>query len=272
MGRKKKVALPVTGDAFAFPLEDGRFGVCRVLSESAHREEPRFDAVMVACSAWIGSEVPSVDNPELRPILKLTHHSWKNSDEIGWIDDPLPDTFISIGKIEPTDEETSMECYTFCTWGTMGVQSLMQWRWDHERDAVLAEDAAQKEKQAALAVQNKNKHQKKLQQVKLQDLAKHTFFPNWEHLPKKTLKASRKIMTDTIKDLIALGESASEETRLEVLENCIESFNALNEEHEFIYTLEREDICDEFETIVHACGLGALDSPDEPLVDEWREW
>ncbi|MFH1299573.1 MAG: hypothetical protein ABIK07_00835 [Planctomycetota bacterium] len=272
MGRKKKVALPATGDAFAFPLEDGRFCVCRVLSESVNRDEPKFAAVLVVCSAWIGSEVPAVDDPELRPILKLTHHSWANKDEIGWIDDPLPDTFIPIGKILPTDEEASRECLTFSSWGSIQIQPMMQWRWDHEREAVLAEDAAKKEQQANLTAQNENKRQKHLKQVKLKDLAKHTFFPHWEHLPKKTLKASRKIMADTVHELIELGKAASEVERLQVLEKCIESFNSLNGNGDFIATLEREDICDEFEAIVHACGLGSHDSPDEPLVDEWREW
>jgi hypothetical protein len=72
-------------------------------------------------------------------------------------------------------------------------------------------------------------------------------------------------MADTVHELIELSKAASEEERLQVLEKCIESFNSLNGDQDFIATLEREDICDEFEAIVHA-------SPDEPLVDEWREW
>ena len=53
-----------------------------------------------------------------------------------------------------------------------------------------------------------------------------------------------------------------------VLQECIEAFNALDAELHFIETGEREDICEEFEAIVHACGLGG----HEDLADRWREW
>ncbi|QDT44539.1 hypothetical protein Pan241w_46510 [Gimesia alba] len=272
MGRKKKVVFPAAGEAFAFQLDDGRYSVCRVLSDGVNQIDTKVEAVLIACSTWIGSEVPSADNPELRPILKLTHHAWNNRAEMGWVTEAVPDSFIPIGTIEPTDEEAAIHCTGYTSWESMRIQSLKQWRWDHDREAVLAEDAIKEQEEAEQSAQDENEHQGYLEQVKLQDLAKHTFFPHWEHVPKKTLEASRKIMLDAINELIALGESASEEARLEVLENCIEAFNALDAEHNFIETLEREDICDEFEAIVHACGLGALDSPDEPLVDEWREW
>jgi hypothetical protein len=42
----------------------------------------------------------------------------------------------------------------------------------------------------------------------------------------------------------------------------------LDAEKRFIETVEREDICDEFEAIVHACGLGNY----KDLADRWRDW
>ncbi len=52
-----------------------------------------------------------------------------------------------------------------------------------------------------------------------------------------------------------------------ILKQCIESFNNLDAEMDFIETVEREDICEEFEAIVHACGLGAYTD----LADRWRD-
>lgn len=267
MGRKKKVILPNAGDAFAVPLEDGRYSVCRVLADRITRPKLSIDAVLVASSAWIGSEIPSVDNPELRPILKLTHHSW-DKEKIAWISDPVPDTFIPIGTIAPSDKEAFLNCPSHSDWFSKIQQPLMQWQWDHDPEAVKAADAARKQAQADQAAQQKRQRQEQLKQAKLQDLAKHKFFADWTYPPRKAITASRKIMVDTVQTLIALGKSASESDRLNVLQSCIESFNALDEKLEFIETVEREDICHEFEAIVHACGLGS----HENLADEWRDW
>ncbi len=57
-------------------------------------------------------------------------------------------------------------------------------------------------------------------------------------------------------------------TRMAILQECIEGFNTLDANLGFIETDEREDICVEFEAIVHACGLGA----HKELTHRWREW
>ncbi|MFK7776891.1 MAG: hypothetical protein QM501_02055 [Gimesia sp.] len=268
MARKSKGKLPRAGDAFAFPLEDGRFSVCRVLADRIIRPKIGIDSVLVACSAWIGTNVPREDDPELKQILNLTHHTCDEQYHIVWIDDPVPDTFIPIGSIEPTEEEIFTNCPSYCGWTVMALQPLRQWRWDHERDAVLVEDAAQEKANASQAVQENLRHQRKLKRAKLEKLAKHTFFPKWNYPSKKAITASRKLMDDTVRELIKLGKSASESDRLQVLQSCIESFNQLDEKWEFIETVEREDICREFEAIVYACGLGSYES----LADEWRDW
>jgi len=75
-------------------------------------------------------------------------------------------------------------------------------------------------------------------------------------------------MAITVEALVELGPRASESNRMAILQRCIESFNILDAKMHFIETVEREDICEEFEAIVHACGLGA----HKDLVDRWRDW
>ena len=53
-----------------------------------------------------------------------------------------------------------------------------------------------------------------------------------------------------------------------VLQRCIESFNEIDRKTHWIESVERDDICVEFEAIVHACGLGRR----KDLADEWRDW
>jgi len=94
--------------------------------------------------------------------------------------------------------------------------------------------------------------------VTLDDLRGHTFFANWkDYPPLKVIRASRKVMAITVEALVELGPRASESNRMAILQRCIESFNILDAKMHFIETVEREDICEEFEAIVHACGLGA---------------
>jgi hypothetical protein len=186
-----------------------------------------------------------------------------------WISDPVPDEFIPLGRIPPTPEETATECGAFSGWASMALQPLLQWRWDNDRAAVLEEDKENNAKAVALREKAAAERRAYLAGVTLTDLLTHEFFPGWEdYPPAEAARASRDLMTTTVRHLISLGESASEEERRAVLRWCIESFNELDARLVFIETVEREDICEEFEAIVHACGLG----PYADLADEWREW
>lgn len=271
MARKKVTPLPSQGDAFAVPLDDGRYSVCRVLLDASSDAAKQWNAhcVLVACSAWIGAEVPQPDDPALRPILCLTHHSWAGKREMAWISDPVPDEFIPIGRIPPTPEEMATTCGTFSGWASMALQPLLQWRWDHDRAAVLAEDKVKQAETAVLREKAAAERRAYLAAVTLADLSAHEFFPRWEEYPpEEPARASRALMSTTVRRLIELGETASEEERRAVLRGCIESFNELDARLGFIATIEREDICEEFEALVHACGLGRY----ADLADEWREW
>ncbi|MBT3202182.1 MAG: hypothetical protein HN350_19945 [Phycisphaerales bacterium] len=271
MAHRKKIPLPEDGEAFAVPLADGRYSVCRVLCHAEGEQARHFGepSVLVACSAWIGSEIPDVDDPELRSILHLTHHTWPGDPELLWLSDPVPEEFVPIGSIQPTAEDKSLECLASGGWQSMSLQPLLQWNWDHDRQTVLEEDERRK---AAEIEQRTKANQNNLQQpakLTLEELSDHKFFQAWGGCtPVKALRASRKIMKNTVRDLSKLDPSASENDRMAVLQNCIESFNTLDGELQFIDTIEREDICEEFEMIAQACGLGG----HENMADEWRDW
>ncbi len=273
MARKKKMSqLPVAGNAFAFPLDDGRFSVCRVLldtSSQQSRQQWRGQAILVAGSAWIGEQVPTADDPALRPILHRNHHAWNNEPNVLWVSDEPPPDFTAIGNIDPTAEEQAMPCMTVGNWDALTVQPLAQWRWDNDRAATLAEDVAREKQRAESWRQAQREREEHLRRITLNELRHRPFFRGWKGIsPAKIIRASQKVMSDTIEKLIEIGPGASEQARMAVLQHCIESFNHLDAESGFIATLERDDICEEFEAVVHACGLGAY--PD--LADRWRQW
>jgi len=270
--RKKQSPLPAEGAAFATPLEDGRFGACRVIRMTTDDEAKKHGAasVLVASSEWIGDAAPDAQDPALRPILFLTHHSWDNKPAILWVSDPVPDDFVSIGTIESTAKEKAIECLAHGGWASAQIQPLAQWRWDNDRDAVLANDSIKAKAESQTRHREQKERQAYLEAITLESLLDHHFFPQWDgYTPKKAILASRRIMKDTVQKLLDIGQAAPEAERMAILQDCIERFNASDAEMDhFIETVEREDICEEFEAIVHACGLGA----HEDVADNWRDW
>jgi hypothetical protein len=152
---------------------------------------------------------------------------------------------------------------------SLTLQPLAQWKWDNERDAVLAQDVIKQKNDAEARRKAQRAREEYLEQITLDELCERRFFPTWkEYPPPKAIRASRKVMANTVQELLELGSRASEKERMAVLQRCIESFNELDSEMQFIETVEREDICEEFEAIVHACGLGG----QKDLADRWRDW
>lgn len=270
--RKTSVTLPEAGQVFAFPLEDGRYGACRVLRSASEDEVKELGerCVLVSCSTWIGDSIPNAPNEQMRETLCLTHHSWKGQPELFWVSKAVPVSFVSIGFLVSTTEEQKLECYSLAGWESCAIQVLAQWRWDHDREKQLAHEAVEQAALVAKRAANQQLIDAERNAMTLSKLSKHKFFEDWDDYPSaKAIRASRRIMKETIKSLIELGEKASEAERLQVLQSCIEEFNQLNSSlDDFIETTVREDICDEFELIVLASGLGHL----KDLADQWRDW
>ncbi len=250
------------------PLADGRFGACRVLRKGSSAFGAK--SVLVVATPWIGHDVPELSEPMLKQVLVLNHHAWKDKPAALWMAYPVPSDFTWIGTLTPPPADEQMACNSGGVWNTFPIYVLDQWRWDHEWAAVLREDKAQAQAQARQREAEEQRRRAHLDQVTLQTLSDQRRFQSWEGVvPQAALQATRQVFRDIIDAIIASGPGAAEATVLEVLRGCIASLNALDIQHGgFIETLEREDLCEAFEEIVHASGLGH----HENLADEWREW
>jgi len=84
----------------------------------------------------------------------------------------------------------------------------------------------------------------------------------------------QRVFDDLIDSLIAAGETAAEEQKVQLFKNAILKTNGLNDEIEgLIETGEREDLCDLTDQITIACGLNpGKYGEGEGLASEWREW
>lgn len=273
MPKLQSILTVIEGDVFAVRLENGLYAACRVIwdttSDANKRHKKKYDArdaVRMVCCNWFGEKLPNPGLPELREVLKLTHHSWKNKPLAGWCQDDVPSDVIHIGVIPRNESENRLGANDSLDWGYLRLQALMQWEWDQDGEAVLAREKAEEERLAREYEEHESTRRKELT---LDKLAEHRFLTDWESpIPKGVIQRSRKLLRDTARELAALGANPTIKERLSVLQTCIEQFNALDAKHSFIGTIEREDICDEFDLLVHACGL----TRRKNLADKWRDW
>jgi hypothetical protein len=92
-----------------------------------------------------------------------------------------------------------------------------------------------------------------------------SYFDDWPITPAQR-QACWQNLVQTVDALIALGPRGTAEGATEILRQCVERYNELDEG--FICTLEREELCDILYEIGECCGP---DSEDD-WVDEWRDW
>src|SRR4051794_24011375 len=131
------------GTVYLMPLADGRrFGVCRVARHSTEAEEkhPFSPHMIVVASPALFDAPPKLDDPRVKQTLVMTHHSWRNEVAALNLTMAAPPEFKVLGRIEPTPEDVMLLCNGWGHWLGLAIHLLNQWRWDHEREVVLAED------------------------------------------------------------------------------------------------------------------------------------
>ncbi len=264
--------LPAQHSAFAIPLEDGRYGVCRIirtLAADPNNDQDK-DSVLVVSSAWIGDDIPDASHSDLRSTLHLTHHAWRGNKHQFWTADPPPSDFILIGDIKANWLERRAKCSSYSSWESARIQPLAQWRWDNDRESVLAEDKVKALHERKRLEQEEQDRDNYLRSVTLEELSSRRFFEHWKDYPaEEAIVDSRDIMKELTKKLLHLGPTADESERLSALRECIEAFNAIDADMDhFIETEEREDIYSEVEAVAHASGIASHISK----IDDWRDW
>jgi hypothetical protein len=260
-GRRSQMTRPLrVGSVLTVPLADGRLGACRVI-------RVRGAEVLVAATQWLGEAPPDIADPRLRLVLAIKSFDWNKQPRISWVDEPPPRGFQHIGTVAPSAEERRFKCKSFSHWNSFAESILQEWRWEHDRQALIIEHELE-DAQFWQAVEHERT--KRLKNLTWAKLRKQRPLTNWaEYLPARIVRESQKIWRETIDQLAALGRKPDRRAVMRLLRNCVERFNNLNEEYDhFIDTLEREDIFRHFEELVHLSGLKDADE----LIDRWRKW
>ena len=105
----------------------------------------------------------------------------------------------------------------------------------------------------------------------LEQLQAKTPFSSWEgHVNPKALGESRLIYKSTLAELVQIGLGRPKDAYIPVLNRYIEEFNRIDEEYEFIETIEREDICEHLEQVLDILKLPGIEECDDlPAVRDW---
>ena len=169
-----------------------------------------------------------------------------------------------------SSKDTKADCGSYGGWESLPLQVLLQWRWDHERKKVLAEDAAKRDLEVAKGADVTRKRFAYLANVSFADLLAKDLFPNWdEYPPKKAKEGCRRIVQSFIKDLVAAPKPLARDFVRDRLKECVQELNKfdLKQKH-FIETVEREDLCEVLEEVLHAAKFPEL----AESIEEWRDW
>lgn len=267
--RNKPEDLPAPGSVFAFQLADGRFGACRVLKLDVPEHSDRWN-VLVGLSEYIGNVPSKIDDPSLRRLLRLNHHSWSNTPDTVWIDVPPPESFQQIGVIPIDSTDEIFDRHAHSAWEGFPLQRLLQWRWENDREALLLDEARQK------ALEEKRREEAAARRTEIlanttldSILARDSLFPTWQdHPPTRVTTAAeiaiRAFISEIIKDPKQKRASVSRH-----LKTCIKTLNKIDADHSHPFaTIEREDLFNLFEEILEVGKHPQL----LDKIETWRDW
>ncbi len=251
------------GATFAVPLADGRYGACRIV-----RVDPARQMSLFAATEYLDAQPPNLAQPRLRTILvaNTTHAALTYGPCVRWQYwiEPPPADFQYLGTIAPAAEEQRYDPSNFSKlWDGWPAGILMEWRWRHDRASLAAEYDRIHGAGAFGRMLRKNRPRT------LASLAKKKFFSAWKgDVPAAALRGSKELLVELVQGLISLGEKPTKKLARPLVKKCLQAFNRLDEAHEFIATIEREDILQEVFGALDAAGLPDCDAWGE----EWRDW
>jgi hypothetical protein len=261
--------FPTAGTVFAMPLADGRTGICRVVRFRGRSGGIDFLSVLVAASDWVSDGPPSLNDPAVRRILSLKQHL-KGSPCLTWILELPPVTFQKLGQIEASNQDAEARSNSYGSWEGLADAVLMEWRWEHDRERVDAENAVRLATSLSKRAEARQARGAYLSTVSFPKLLAKELFPTWIECPSEAAKEEcERIIQSLINALAANTRSLTRPFVSAQLQKCVEKLNEFNAQNgNFIETDEREDLFMLFEEIMNAAKHPDLVQD----IDKWRDW
>ena len=227
---------------------------------------------------------------EVFQVQPIAHHGWRRPVLGGWVSEvpppalrPLGNVALRVGeaervlhpetwvKLAKKTADLSHKVLPLCAWGLLVSDARVQWRWEHQRAAVLAQDAkAERESKAnfAAAVAAQGERKATLQKKGVASLQKKRFFAAWKgSVPPALIRQAEAAMREAVLSLE--GKSPARAARR--LATLVRTFNTLNAQHGRCFdTTDAQDVMDALGTVAFACGVD--DAVFDEVVDSVREF
>jgi hypothetical protein len=272
----KTIAL---GSTYSFRIAKERVGVCRVI-----QTHPRHGACVMVMK-WEGPASATLAKMKtsvaFRRIQTLTHHSWDDK-PLGHFttEAKMPRSFRFLG-IEPPTVEESGQVFSVDVIATKDkskfgrivsigsasgliFQAKLQWRWDHEREKVLAEDRKEARREELEGLRA-DKALEALKKKGPRALVKRKYFTDFR--PPKMRAACQRLLRDVLHEILAIERNPKRDAR--ILAKQVRAFNELDGSHGRRFdTIDAEQIMMALSEIATACGIS--DAMFERVVDGER--
>lgn len=279
---------PASGSLFSFrtspfseysPRDTGRYAAFKILGSNAN-------LVIVAVLEGIWPTPPTFSEASPSPIIREQRFTsagrlavfgvnaqWWDTEELkevaflGTV--PLSTDERKVAKqIENHEPGSSYSTLNYANYHAEG-----EWRWTHDRDALLAEVEKARAKNEAARVAQEERYQNRLRHLTWDQLLSETPFSGWSpsppYPPDEFIAAARDTIHNACRDLKALGPKPKKAEVRAVLKRCVAWFNEADARFGgAIETEEREDICAVLEEMAFVARQRSL--VDE--IDAWREW
>jgi hypothetical protein len=279
---------PVAGNVYSFrtsPLsevaspETGRYAAFKVLGVNE-----RYVAIAVLEGIW--SAPPSLRAASEAAVLhehRFAHMGRMAAFGVStdwWTPSDLDSiSLLGSGRLSPEEKAIGAKIIGVgvgCSYSTLGSANHAaegEWRWEHDRDALIVESEKSKAKTAAERAAKEERHQARLKNLTWEKLLAETPFERWVSSPPfpptEFTEAARERIHNACRELRELEPKPPKARVRSILRGCVEWFNEADKAAgQVIETEEREDICAVLEEMAFVAKQKGL--RDE--IDNWREW
>ncbi len=288
MARDLANPIPGAGAVYCFctaphtefsPRTTGRIGAFKVLGSNE-------GCIVIGVLDFIGSQLPSLEDLhgcEIMREQRFAHRAraavWGVPVDM-WEPSQL-DSMTLLGTLAVRAEEVQFalnifNCLpgaTFSTLFRVNYSSEGEWRWTHDREALVAEQALFDAREAAQRAAQEERYQTRLRGLTWEQLLGETPFKEWSGPPsypsEEFTRGARDVVHGTCRALRDLGSKPRKADVRKILRECVEWFNKADErDGGAIETEEREDICEVLEEMAFVARQKSL--VDE--IGEWRTW
>lgn len=269
MPRRKVIPTPAQsrapslGDVLLIPLDQSKFGACRVLWVEFDSGDWR-DAVLGLCD-WIGTTIPVPLEPALRPLLtRMDSPPW-GSELVFKPTRPPPRQILRIGTVLPSflERELGRAKLVPSPWSVVPEAITAWWQEAHSSDLKLGRLDAKSHK-VELTSDEDPKNIPDLQSFKTLKL-----FSSWDGQYKpRFVQAARKLIRETAAKLKKSVSTASNPEIRKELRHLLQGFNRLDDRHgNPIDTAAAEDILLIFRRMAWLAGVKGTQT-----IEDHRAW